>query len=269
VTESAIDRVELVSDVIDGVLVLTLNRPDKGNALDRDAMQMLADRVGEAATDDDVRAILIRSTGRHFCVGADLVSANSSKGRAAIGSLARSLEQGANRLIESVWRVPKPVVSAVQGRAMGIGLHLAVAADFVVAGSDALFAEPFCKRGFSADSGGTFLLPALIGIQRSKEMLLRGTEISAETALDWGMVGQVVPSETLEAVATDLARELASGPTFSLGVTKRLVNDGASSLAEALSDESTGVELTIRSDDFKEGIRAFLDGRRAPTFTGR
>jgi 2-(1,2-epoxy-1,2-dihydrophenyl)acetyl-CoA isomerase len=152
---------------------------------------------------------------------------------------------------------------------MGIGLHLAAAADFVVAGSDALFAEPFCKRGFSVDSGGTFLLPRLIGLQRSKELMIRGTEITAETALDWGLVGQVVEPDRLDAVATDLARELAGGPTYSLGMTKRLVNDGPGTLSDALSAETTAVELTIRSDDFKEGIRAFLDGRRTPHFTGR
>jgi 2-(1,2-epoxy-1,2-dihydrophenyl)acetyl-CoA isomerase len=99
--------------------------------------------------------------------------------------------------------------------------------------------------------------------------MIRGTEITAETALDWGLVGQVVEPDRLDAVATDLARELAGGPTYSLGMTKRLVNDGPGTLSDALSAETTAVELTIRSDDFKEGIRAFLDGRRTPHFTGR
>jgi 2-(1,2-epoxy-1,2-dihydrophenyl)acetyl-CoA isomerase len=253
---------------IDSVLTVTLTRPDKGNALRQEDALELAERLGAIDGAGEVRAVLIRAEGKHFCVGADLVTANADGPKPTVGHLRRSLESGPHRLIAEVWNCPVPTVSAVRGRAMGLGLHLAIACDFTLAAEDALFTEPFCSRGFSVDSGGSYLLPNLVGVRRARQMLLRGRTIDAATAADWGLVDEVEPVEVLDRAAVELAAELAAGPTFSLGHTKELLNRKApESLDAALSAEAQSVEATVRSADFKEGLRAFEE-RRDPVFGG-
>jgi 2-(1,2-epoxy-1,2-dihydrophenyl)acetyl-CoA isomerase len=217
-----------------------------------------------------VRAILIRADGRHhFCAGADLISANTVDAKPTAGHLTRSMKIGAHGMISALWDCPVPTIAAVQGKAIGLGLHLAVVCDFTLAAANASFAEPFCKRGFSVDSGGSFLLPRLIGLRRARQMLLRGTVIDAATAADWGLVDEVIPADDLDDAAVRLADELAAGPTFSLGHTKQLLNSRAAvQLDEALWREAASVETTVRSADFKEGLRGFSE-RREPVFGGR
>jgi 2-(1,2-epoxy-1,2-dihydrophenyl)acetyl-CoA isomerase len=252
----------------DSVLTLTLNRPDKGNALRQSDCVALLEKIEAVDGAGDVRAILIRAVGRHFCVGADLVSANASTAKPRVGHLTRALDAGPHGLISAVWHCPVPIVSAVQGRAMGLGMHLAVACDFTLGASDALFVEPFCKRGFSVDSGGSFLLPRLVGLRRARQMLLRGFPVDAKTAVEWGLIDDAVSNDSLHGAGSALARELAHGPTYSLGHVKGLVNEPApAGLDGALSQEAASVEATVRSADFKEGLRAFGE-RREPNFTG-
>jgi 2-(1,2-epoxy-1,2-dihydrophenyl)acetyl-CoA isomerase len=149
-----------------------------------------------------------------------------------------------------------------------LGLHLALVCDFAITAASATFVEPFCKRGFSVDSGGSFLLPRLIGLRRARQMLLRGIAVDAETAALWGLVDDVVATEALDDYAASLAAELAQGPTFSLGHTKHLLNHGAwQCLDAALAQEAASVEATVRSSDFKEGLRAFMQ-KREPEFAG-
>ncbi|WP_375483422.1 enoyl-CoA hydratase/isomerase family protein, partial [uncultured Mycobacterium sp.] len=249
-------------------MVLTLDRPQKGNALRRHDTEALADMVERVDGGGDERCILIRARGKDFCTGADLHAANATDTQPRVGHMVRTLEAGPHRLIEALWNTRVPTVSAVQGRAMGLGLHLAVVCDFVLCTPDAVFAEPFCRRGFSVDSGGSFLLPRLVGIRRARQMLLRGTSVDAATAAAWGLVDGVVENAALHEAAAALAAELAAGPTFSLGHTKELLNRrGSTDLGAALRAEADGVEATIRSADFKEGIRAFVE-RRDPIFTG-
>lgn len=251
-----------------GVLVLTLSRPEKANALRQEDTEALVNEIEAIASEDGIRAILLRAEGRSFCAGADLHTANAAKERPHVGHMVRSLESGAHRLIEALWDCRVPIVCSVQGPALGLGLHLAVVCDFVLAAPEATFAEPFCKRGFSADSGGSFLLPRLIGLRRARQMLLRGITVDAETAAQWGLIDDVVPAASLDDAAAALAAELAAGPTFSLGHTKDLLNRRASgTMTSALRAEADAVEATIRSLDFKEGIRAFVE-RRDPIFTG-
>jgi len=258
-----------VRSVRDGaVLHLVLDRPTIGNALrDQDCLAAIeelesVDRTG------DVRAVLIRGEGKHFCAGADLVSANTVEGKPRTGHLSRSLAAGPHRLIAAVWNCPVPTVSMVHGRAMGLGLHLAIACDFTVAAENAQFTEPFRNRGFSVDSGGSFLLQRLVGLRRARQMLLRGVTIDGSTAADWGLVDFAVPVDALLAEASSLAAELAAGPTFALGHTKRLLNRyGQGSIDDALLAEAASVEATVRSSDFKEGLRAFTE-RRDPQFAG-
>lgn len=259
-----------VTVAIEGaVMTITVNRPEKANALraeDCGAVRRLVESVDGS---DEVRAILIRANGRHFCAGADLVSANSTEVKPSAGRLSRSLEAGPHGMIAALWHSPVPTVSAVQGQAVGLGLHLAVVCDFSIAAADATFVEQFCRRGFSVDSGGSFLLPRLIGVRRARQMLLRGTPVTAAAAAEWGLIDEVVAPEDLDGAAAALATELAAGPTFSLTHTKQLLNRRASAqLDEALMQEAASVEATVRSADFKEGLRAFTQ-RRDPVFTGR
>ncbi|MWA03023.1 enoyl-CoA hydratase [Actinomadura sp. LD22] len=258
------------SALTEGVLRITLARPGKANALRREDMTALLDVLERAAASGDVRAVLIDAEGRNFCAGADLVTANApGAGKPPLGSMIRSLAATAHRLIQTLWDFPAPTVAAVQGRAAALGLNIALATDFVVAADTASFAHPFAQRGFTADSGATYLLPRLIGVARAKRMLIRGTVVPAPQALEWGLIGDVVQAEELPGAAEALAVELAAGPTLVHALTKALVSDHLTSdLPRALAAEARTVELSLRGDDFKEGVRAFL-GRRAPAFTGR
>lgn len=252
----------------DAVLVLTIDRPAGSNALRQQDCAALADAVEAVDGGGDVRAVVIRGEGAHFCAGADLRVANADGTKPRVGHLVRGLEAGAHRLIAAVWNCRVPCVSAVQGKAIGLGLHLAVVCDVVIAAHDAVFIERFNKLGFSVDSGGSFLLPRLVGLRRARQMLLRGVEVDAATALEWGLVDEIVDAGGLDAAALDVADELAAGPTFSLGHTKDLLNCRAPrDLASALRAEADAVEATIRSADFKEGIRAFSE-KRDPRFNG-
>lgn len=265
-TNPATNAVRIES--VGSVLEITLSRPDKGNALRTEDCVDIIRALETADGGGDVRAVLIRGEGEHFCAGADLVSANADGPKPTAGHLTRSLDLGAHRLIATVWHCSVPTVSAVRGRAMGLGLHLAVACDFTLAADDSVFTEPFCKRGFSVDSAGSFLLPRLVGLRRARRMLLRGSVVGAITAADWGLIDEVYPAAQVERAASELAAELAAGPTFSLGHTKNLLNRRAQpTLEAALASEALSVEATVRSADFKEGLRAFME-RRDPEFTG-
>lgn len=268
-TETAVPADTGITTLVTGsVLTLALNRPEKGNALRHQDCVALVDQIEAVDGGGGIRAILIRAEGRHFCLGADLVSANATDSKPRTGHLSRALAAGAHRLVSAVWNCPVPTVAVVQGKAMGLGLHLAVAADFTLAAADTSLTEPFCKRGFSVDSGGSFLLPHLIGVRRARQMLLRGITVSAATAAEWGLIDEVVDADALDSVGTALASELAAGPTYSLGHTKALLNDPVSGgLDAALSQEAKSVEATVRSADFKEGLRAFAE-RREPAFSG-
>jgi 2-(1,2-epoxy-1,2-dihydrophenyl)acetyl-CoA isomerase len=258
------------SAVDGGVLRITLARPGKANALRREDMTALLDVLEDAAAGGDVRAVLIDAEGRNFCAGADLVTANAPGGeKPPLGSMIRSLAATAHRLIQTLWDFPAPTIAAVQGRAAALGLNIALATDFIVAADTASFAHPFAQRGFSADSGATYLLPRLIGVARAKRMLIRGKVVPAPQALEWGLIGDLVPPDELAGAADALAAELAAGPTLVHALTKALVSDHLTSdLPRALAAEARTVELSLRGDDFKEGVRAFL-GRRTPVFTGR
>ena len=262
------DAVGVRMGVGGAVLTIALDRPDKGNALRQQDCAAIREAVQQVDGAGQVRAILIRANGRHFCAGADLVSANAVDAKPPAGQLTRGLRNGAHGMIAALWDCPVPTVAAVQGKAIGLGLHLAVVCDFAVAADDASFAELFCKRGFSVDSGGSYLLPRLIGLRRARQMLLRGTVVDAATAAEWGLVDEVVAADELDAATAGLATELAAGPTFSLGHTKQLLNNRAAAhLDEALWREAASVEATVRSADFKEGLRAFTE-RREPVFGG-
>lgn len=255
----------------DGVLRLHLDKPDKRNALDDDMVTTLIDEVDAAGRDEAVRAILVTAEGDHFCSGFDIVTRNADNvtTKPRVGSIQRRVPSTAHRLIPLLCTTQVPIVVGARGWVAGIGLHIAAAADFTVFADDAKVWEPFAKRGFAPDSGATWLLPRLVGLQRARELLLLGTEVDGPTAVDWGLGHVAVPTDKVDKDAEALALRLAAGPTVSLGLTKWLLQVGAEqTLDQQLRDEAFALELSSRSDDFREGLRALRD-HRDPGFTGR
>lgn len=257
----------------DGVLRLHLDKPAKRNALDDDMVATLTREVDAAGRDEDVRSILVTAEGDHFCSGFDIVGRNAAnpggERRPRIGSIQRRLPSEAHRLIPVLCTTQVPIVVAAKGWVAGIGLHLAAAADFLVLADDARVWEPFSQRGFTPDTGGTWLLPRRVGMQRARELLLLGTSIDGATAVEWGLGHRAVPAAEVDATAEALAHQLSSGPTVTLGLTKWLLHTSAEhTLDQHLRDEAFAMELSSRSEDFKEGLKAFVE-KRDPGFTGR
>jgi 2-(1,2-epoxy-1,2-dihydrophenyl)acetyl-CoA isomerase len=259
------------------VLWLTLDRPEKRNAIDDEMMGALIEAIDGAGRDESVRAIVLAGEGDHFCGGADLVARNAGAvarnaaggERPRVGSIQRRLPARAHRLIPLVLRTQVPVVCRVQGWAAGIGLQLAAAADFTIAATDARFWEPFVERGFTPDSGATWLLPRLVGLARARELLLLGRQLDGVEAAGWGLVHAAVDPERLDDEVGALVDRLAAGPTVALGLTKWLLVAGQSETLEAhLQNEAMGLELSSRSEDFREGMTAFGE-KRPPEFGGR
>jgi len=268
VTEAADDGA--VTTTRDGtVLRVTLDRPARRNSMSHSMVEALVAALTAAATDDSLRAIHIQGQGSDFCAGADWVSTNSGGERPRAGDLVRRIPQTANRVLELVHGIQLPVVCGVRGWAVGLGCNLALAADFTVAAEDAVFWEPFVDRGFSPDSGATWLLPRLVGLARAKEMLLLGEKVSATDAAEWGLIHRCVADAELDDVTRHLLDRLAAGPTVAIGLAKQAIHYGQhATFGQAMMQELFNVELSCRTNDFKEGLAAFRE-RRAPEFGGR
>jgi 2-(1,2-epoxy-1,2-dihydrophenyl)acetyl-CoA isomerase len=252
------------------VLRLRLQRPEKRNSLTHEMIAGLIEQLELAALDDEIRAIALTAQGEHFCTGADIVAINREGApKPAVGSIQRRLPIQAHRLIPLLLNTQKLVVCGVRGFASGIGLHLALAADFTIAASDARFWEPFSTRGFTVDSGGSWLIPRLAGIARAKRLLLLGEEISGADAAGWGLVHDAVAADGLDAAMEELVQRLAGGPTVALGLMKWLVHRSQEEgLEQSLTNEGFALELSSRGKDFREGLAAFKE-KRPPRFEGR
>jgi len=267
---------------VDGaVLRLELDRPSKRNALNDTMMTGLVDAIEHAGRDESIRVIVLSGAGDHFCGGADIVARNAPAptggdgdaaelpARPRVGSIQRRVRGTAHRLIPTMLDVQVPIVCRVQGWAAGIGFQLALAADFTVAATDATFWEPFTERGFTPDSGATWLLPRLVGMPRARELLLLGRKLTGVEAEEWGLVHGTAGADGLDGAVAGVVDQLASGPTVALGLTKWLLRNGPGTELEAqLQNEALALELSSRSQDFREGLRAFAD-KRPPDFTGR
>jgi 2-(1,2-epoxy-1,2-dihydrophenyl)acetyl-CoA isomerase len=260
----------VVSAARDGaILRITLDRPSRRNSLSHPMIDTFVAALTDAATDDSLRAIHIRGSGTDFCSGMDWVATNSAGQRPRTGHLVRRLPHTGNRVIELIHTIALPVVCSVRGWAVGLGCNLALAADFTVATDDAVFWEPFVDRGFSPDSGSTWLLPRLVGLTRAKQMLLLGEKVDAAQAADWGLIHRAVPEPELGAASEELLSRLASGPTVAIGLAKQAIFYGQdATLTQSMNQELYNVELSCRTTDFKEGLAAFRD-KRPPDFQGR
>ncbi|MGW9046400.1 enoyl-CoA hydratase/isomerase family protein [Streptomyces lydicus] len=251
-----------------GVSWLTLNRPEALNALTPDQRERLIGRLADASADPDVRAVVLTATGKGFCAGADLRGAPPAGERVA-GDVARMIRHGAQRLVAAVQDCEKPVIAAVNGTAAGLGAHLALACDLVLAAASARFIEVFVRRGLVPDGGGPYLLPRLIGPQRAKELMFFGDAVPAAEAERLGLVNRVVPDDALTTTAREWAERLAAGPTRALTLTKQLVNASLESdRATAFAAEATAQEINMTTADAREGVASFV-ARRDPTYRGR
>jgi len=251
------------------VLHIALDRISHRNALSHSMIDTLIEVLVAAASDDALRAVHLRGAGTDFCAGVDWVGSNSGGQRPRTGDLVRRIPHTAHRVIELVHTLHLPVVCTVRGWAAGMGCNLALAADFTVAADDAVFWEPFVDRGFSPDSGSTWLLPRLVGMARAKEMLLLGEKVGGATAAQWGLIHRSVDDAELDAAVAGLLDRLASGPTVAIGLAKQAINHSQhATLNQAMTQELFNLELACRTTDFKEGLAAFREKRR-PDFTGR
>jgi 2-(1,2-epoxy-1,2-dihydrophenyl)acetyl-CoA isomerase len=251
------------------VLRITLDRPAQRNSLSHAMVDTLVDVLTEAALDGSLRAVHITGAGGDFCAGADLGAPNPDGSRPRAGDIVRRIPHTAHRVIELIHTIHLPVVCTVRGYAVGLGCNLALAADFTVADPGAVFWEPFMARGFTPDSGATWLLPRLVGLTRAKEMLLLGDKVTAADAAEWGLIHRCVDDGQLDATAAELLDRLANGPTVAIGLTKQAIASAQhATLSQAMSQELFNVELSSRTGDFKEGMSAFKE-RRRPRFEGR
>ncbi|MGW3124985.1 enoyl-CoA hydratase/isomerase family protein [Streptomyces sp. NPDC001123] len=246
---------------------LTLDRPDALNALTPDQRDHVIHLLGEASADPEIGAVVITGTGRGFCAGADL--RGTATGERVPGDVARTIRLGAQRLVAAVLDCEKPVIAAVNGTAAGLGAHLALACDLVLAAESARFIEVFVRRGLVPDGGGAYLLPRLIGPHRAKELMFFGDALSAPEAERLGLVNRVVPDADLPKTARDWAARLATGPTRALALTKQLVNASLDTdRTAAFAAEAAAQEINMTTRDAQEGVRAFVE-RRSPDFQGR
>ncbi|MFI6249832.1 enoyl-CoA hydratase/isomerase family protein [Streptomyces sp. NPDC051016] len=250
------------------VAQLTLNRPESLNAITPDQRERLIQLFSAASADPEIGAVVLTGTGRGFCAGADLRGGAGAAERVP-GDVARTIRLGAQRLVAAVLDCEKPVISAVNGTAAGLGAHLALACDLVLAAESARFIEVFVRRALVPDGGGAYLLPRLIGPQRTKELMFFGDALSAPDAERLGLVNRVVPDEELTKTARAWAERLATGPTRTLALTKQLVNTSMDSdRATAFAAEAAAQEINMTTRDAQEGLRAFVE-RRSPDFRGR
>src|SRR4051794_28790707 len=238
------------------VLTITLNRPDVLNAFNVDLHRALGAALKDARA-DDVRAVVITGAGRGFCVGQDL-----TEFREAPGNIGERLRGNYHPNILAIRALEKPVIAAVNGPAAGAGLSLACACDLRIASDEATFVPAFINIGLIPDSGGTFFITRLIGQSRALEWLGSGRPLSAEEALEWGLVSEVLEPTVLETRAAEVAGELAALPTRAIGMTKRLLDRApTSTLDEQLEWEAQLQAAATQTDDFREGVDAFLEKR--------
>jgi 2-(1,2-epoxy-1,2-dihydrophenyl)acetyl-CoA isomerase len=257
----------LLVDFREGVLTLTLHRPDVLNSVNRQMAEALKAGLQRAADDAEVRAVLITGTGRGFCAGQDLAEA-LPQGDAPMPDIGDYVEAQYNPIIRAIRHLEKPVICAVNGIAAGAGANLAFACDLTLAADTATFVQSFAKLGLIPDTSGTFFVPRLVGVQRATGMFFLAEKLGAAQAKEWGLIWDVVPAAELLETATALARRLATQATRGFGLTKRAVNASlGNSLDAQLDMEAACMREAGRTADYAEGVRAFLD-KRAPVYRG-
>jgi len=256
----AYEKILLAKD--NGLATLTLNAPDRLNAVSRKMIAEIKQCWEELAADTSVRCVLLTGAGRGFCAGADL--ADPDREVSATADSGAALEKFFNPVIRAMRTIPKPVVSAVNGVAAGVGMSFALASDIAIAGKSASFLQAFARIGLLPDGGSTWFLPRLVGDQRARALAMLAPQISAQQAKDWGLIWDVVDDAELMSKATEIARKLADGPTLALARIKDALNQSTGNdLSRQLDVERDAQRFLGKSEDFKEGVMAFLAKRKA------
>ena len=251
-------------EIVSGVGKITLNRPEKYHSFVREMALQLQKKLDNCNEDKEVRAILITATGKAFCAGQDLGEATDPNGP----ELTKIVQEHYNPIIRKIRNIEKPIVAAVNGVAAGAGASIALCCDIVVACESASFIQAFSKIGLIPDSGGTFFLPRLIGIQKAAGLMMTAEPVSAKDAESMGMIYKVFSDDSFEEENWKLASKLAEMPTKGLGLTKKLLNASYSNnLEEQLDMEDKCQTIAGNTSDFKEGIEAFFE-KRKPNFKG-
>lgn len=257
----------LLTDQREGVLTLTLNRPDVLNSFNREMAAALQAALSDAASDGAVRAIVLTGAGRGFCAGQDLAEA-LPQGDGPMPDIGEIVKSCYNPIIRAIRTIEKPVLCAVNGIAAGAGANLAFACDLTIAADDISFVESFAKLGLIPDTSGTFFVPRLVGTQRATGMFFLAEKIPALKAKEWGLIWDVAPKAELMATVHAMAASLATQATRGFGLTKRAMNASfANSLDAQLDVEAQAMHEAGRTADYEEGVRAFLE-KRAPVYRG-
>jgi 2-(1,2-epoxy-1,2-dihydrophenyl)acetyl-CoA isomerase len=266
---------ELLARLDEGVLWLTINRADAGNAIPYYVRDRLIEHFVDAHGNLEVRAVVLTAAGeKHFCTGADLrtrpPAAPKPEGapEMVVGSAVNMMRSGFQRLMEAIQDCQKPVLCSLNGTAAGGGVMLALASDLVVAADTARLIHVFVRRGLVPDGGVAYLLPRLVGLHKAKELVFFGDDLSAADAERIGIVNKVVPSADLAATTSEWAARLASGPTKAIGRSKQLLNDALDvDRRTLLVTEAMLVEMNVQTLDSKEGVASFME-RRPSEFKG-
>lgn len=254
----------LLYEVQDGIATITLNRPDVFNAFNDQQSYDLQDALKQVSRDNKVRVVVLTGAGKAFCSGQDLKAIASAGQR----DLSESLEKRYNPIIRAMRNLPKPIICKLNGVAAGAGCSLALACDMVVASAAASMIEVFVNVGLVLDSGSSFFLPRAVGSLKAFELSTLGSKVSAEEALQLGMVNTVVAPGELDAAVAGIAARYAAGPTKAIGLMKKMLNKSfSSSLDEMLDYEAHCQKIAGNSEDYKEGVTAFNE-KRKPHFKG-
>jgi 2-(1,2-epoxy-1,2-dihydrophenyl)acetyl-CoA isomerase len=254
-----------------GVCTITMNRPKALNALNRELTLALREAVFKAEQDKAVRCVVIKG-GEHFMAGGDLKWFHDNLGKYAAAEVKVTFEgfiQEVHAMIIALRRMPKPVLASVSGAAAGFGLSLVMACDLAIAADTSYYTLAYSAIGASPDGGSTFALPRLVGLKKAAEIALLAERFDAATAERLGLINKVVPAAELEAATREWAKRLAAGPTFAIGMSKRLLNRSLQSdMDTCFAEEAFTQALTANSEDMREGIRSFME-KRPPAFKGR
>ena len=259
----------LIYEVKDSIATLTLNRPDRLNALGGSLRDDLHDAVTRSAADPEVRVMIITGAGKGFCAGGDVKAMNEAKEGRRERPFMEKIAPGRDRTLLAMRDAPQPIIAAVNGAAAGAGMNLALGCDIRLASTVAKFSQAFVKRGLHPDWGGTYFLPRIVGMAKACELIFTGALIDAAEALRLGIVSQVLAPEEMLPAAQTLARAIAAGPPIAIRLARRgLYRNAESDLRTALEYETFAQNACFETEDATEGIRAFVE-KRAPQFRGR
>lgn len=259
----------LLYDVKDRIATMTLNRPERLNALGGSLREDLLDAIQKAGADDEVRVIVITGAGRGFCSGGDVKAMSEREKSGDGGAIKDKYVPIRDRIVIAMRECPKPIIAAVNGAAAGAGMSMAMACDIRLAANTAKFSQAFVKRGLHPDWGGSWFLPRIVGTAKACELIFTGDAIDAQTAFDLGILNAVVAPEALMEETYKLAKKIADGPPIAIQLAKRAIYHNEDvDLKAGLEFESFAQNITKETEDYREGVKAFVE-KRAPKFGGR